>query len=377
MKRREFIKRGALGAAAVAATATTSCQPPPGKSPPGKSDAAGPKNVSGKTFNWRMVMVVPRTLPIWGPGMEDFAARVKKLSGGRLNIEVYGAGELVPALQVFDTVSSGQVEMGHSAAYYWEGKVPASVFYTSVPFGMTAKGMNSWIIAGGGQELWDKIYAPHDLKAIPCGNTGVQMGGWFRKEINTIDDFKGLKMRMPGLGGKTIARAGAEPVLVAGAEIFTNLQTGVIDATEWVGPYHDYIMGFHKVVKYYYGGGWHEPGSVLELMINRAAWESLPDDLQEIVKACAGQTNGIMFAQWTAKDCEYFAKIKSEGKTVVREYPLEITHQMRIYAEELKSGIADTGGLAREVYDSFTAFQKTYEDYQELSDWAYVRALKA
>jgi TRAP-type mannitol/chloroaromatic compound transport system substrate-binding protein len=372
MKRREFLKTGAVGAAAAAAAAATSCQPPPGQ-----TQASAPNIVTGKTFNWRMVMVVPRTLPIWGPGMEDFAARVKMLSGGRLNIEVYGGGELVPALQVFDTVSSGQVEMGHSAAYYWEGKVPASVFYTSVPFGMTAKGMNAWITAGGGQEWWDKIYAPHDLKAMPCGNTGVQMGGWFRKEINSIEDFNGLKMRMPGLGGKTIARAGAEPVLVAGAEIFTNLQTGVIDATEWVGPYHDYIMGFHKVAKYYYGGGWHEPGSVLELMINRRAWESLPEDLQEVVKACAGQTNGIMFAQWTAKDSEYYAKIISEGKTIVKEYPLEITRQMRVYAEELKAGIADTGDMARGVYDSFTAFQKTYEDYQELSDWAYVRALKA
>jgi TRAP-type mannitol/chloroaromatic compound transport system substrate-binding protein len=376
MERRDFIKKAGAGAAAAgavaAAGALTSCA-----QQAGVSAAGGGPNVSDKVFNWRMVMVVPKTLPIWGPGMQAFAARVKQMSNGRLNIQVYGAGELVPALQVFDTVSSGQVEMGHSAAYYWEGKIPASVFYTSVPFGMTAKGMNAWISGVDGQELWDELYAPHDLKAMPCGNTGVQMGGWFRKEINSIDDFKGLKMRMPGLGGKTISRAGAETVLVAGAEIFTNLQTGVIDATEWVGPYHDYIMGFHKVAKYYYGGGWHEPGSVLELMINRKKWESLPADLQMIVEACAAETNVKMFAQWTAKDSEYYRKILDEGNTIVAEYPLEITAQMRGYAEEIKSSIRDTSVIAARIYDSFTGFQKMYEDYQEISDWAYVRALKA
>ena len=369
MKRREFLKAGAAGAAAAAIT--TSCRQP------ADAPSGAPVINTGKTFNWRMVMVVPRTLPIWGPGMEEFAGRVRILSQGRLNIEVRGAGELVPAFEVFDTVSSGRTEMGHSAAYYWEGKIPASVFYTSVPFGMISKGMNAWIVAGGGQELWDELYAPHNVKAMPCGNTGVQMGGWFNREIRTIDDFKGLKIRMPGLGGKTVARAGAQTVQYPGAEIFTNLRTGVIDATEWVGPYHDYVMGFHKAAKYYYGGGWHEPGSVLELIINRQAWESLPSDLQEIVTTCAAQTNGIMFAQWSAKDAEYYQKIKQEGKVIIREYPLEITRQMKVYAEELKAEIAETGELARSIYNSFTSFQKTYEEYQELSDWAYVRALKA
>ena len=376
MERRDFLKKAGTGAAAAgavaAAGALTSCT-----QQAGTSASEGTPNVSRKVHNWRMVMVVPKTLPIWGPGMEEFAARVKQMSGGRLNIHIYGAGELVPALQVFDTVTSGQVEMGHSAAYYWEGKVPASVFYTSVPFGMTAKGMNAWIVADDGQALWDELYAPHDLKAMPCGNTGVQMGGWFRKEIKTIDDFKGLKMRMPGLGGKTISRAGAETVLVAGAEIFTNLQTGVIDATEWVGPYHDYIMGFHKVAKYYYGGGWHEPGSILELMINRTKWESLSDDLKMIVQACAAETNVKMFAQWTAKDSEYYRKILDEGNTIVGEYPLEITRQMHVYAEEIKADIQYTSDIAARIYHSFTRFQKMYEDYQEISDWAYVRALKA
>jgi TRAP-type mannitol/chloroaromatic compound transport system substrate-binding protein len=324
-----------------------------------------------------MVMVVPRTLPIWGPGMEAFAARLKTMSNGRLNIRVYGAGELVPALETFNAVQSGQVEMGHSASYYWQGKIPAAAFFTSVPFGLNAAGMNAWLHAGGGQELWDELYAPFGLKALSCGNTGVQMGGWFRKEIKTIADFKGLKMRIPGLGGTTIARAGGQPVLVPGAEIFTNLQTGVIDATEWVGPYHDYIMGFPKVARYYYSGGWHEPGSVLELLVNKKAWESLPPDLQQMVQSCAAETDRLMYAQWVVKDSEYLEKIKQEGKTILREFPPAVASQLHAYAEEVKREIRDTGDVARRIYDSFTHFQKQYEAYQDVTEWAYMRALKA
>lgn len=330
-----------------------------------------------KTFRWRMAMIVPKTLPIWGPGLVQFAEDVRTMSQGRLDIKVYGAGELFPALEVFDRVRSGQVQMGHSAAYYWQGKLPASVFFTSVPFGMNANGMMSWLDSGGGQELWDKLYGPIGLKALPCGNTGVQMGGWFNREMKTLADFKGLKMRMPGLGGKVIAKAGAKPILLPGGEILTSLQTGVIDATEWVGPYHDYVMGFHKAAKYYYSGGWHEPGSVLELIINRQAWDELSPDLQAIVKAAASQTNMSLYTQWMAKDSEYYAKIISEGKTQMREYPKEVTKAMKGYAKELKEEIAETSDLAAEIYKSYQDFQDQYEAYQEVSERAYVRNQKA
>lgn len=366
MERSDFIKIAGAGLAA-GSLALTGCSK--------KESTSG--STSQKKFRWRMGMVVPKNLPIWGPGMVNFAKRVKLMSNGRLDIKVYGAGELFPALQVFDAVKKGTVEMGHSAAYYWRGKLPASVFFTSVPFGMNANGMNAWLGAGGGQELWDELYSTHNLKALPCGNTGVQMGGWFRKEMNTIADFKGLKMRMPGLGGAVIEKAGAVPQQIAGGEIFTNLQTGVIDATEWVGPYHDYIMGFHKVAKYYYSGGWHEPGSVLELMINKEKWDSLPEDLQMIVKNCAAYTNMEMFNQWMAKDSEYFAKIKNEGKVTIKEYPLEITSQMKKYAKEILAEVAKSGPLAKKIHDSFMSFQQTYENYQEASERAYVRAQKS
>jgi TRAP-type mannitol/chloroaromatic compound transport system substrate-binding protein len=359
MDRQNFIKKAGLGLGVTAAT------------------IAPLSAASRKRFRWRMVMVVPKTLPIWGPGMLRFAERVKLMSGGSLSIKVYGAGELVPALETFETVKKGNVEMGHSAAYYWRGKIPASVFFTSVPFGMNANGMNAWLTAGGGQELWDELYGSYGLKAIPCGNTGVQMGGWFKKEINKISDFKGLKMRMPGLGGAVIAKAGAIPQQIPGGEILTNLQTGVIDATEWVGPYHDYIMGFPKAAKYYYSGGWHEPGSVLELMINKDKWESLGKELQMIVKSCAALTNQEMYGEWLAKDSEYYKKILSEGKTEMREYPLEITAKMHQYSNEILAGVAKTSPLAKKIYDSFKKFQSTYEKYQEVSEQAYVRAQKA
>ena len=197
---------------------------------------------------------------------------------------MYGAGELVPAFEVFDAVSRGTAEMGHGAAYYWKGKSEAAQFFAAVPFGMNAQEMNAWFYYGGGLELWREIYAPFGLMPAPAGNTGVQMGGWFNKEINRLDDLKGLKMRIPGLGGEVLRRAGGTPVNLPGGEIFTALQTGAIDATEWVGPYNDLAFGLHKAAKYYYYPGWHEPGTTLEAIVNKQAFDALPKDLQSIVR---------------------------------------------------------------------------------------------
>ena len=247
-------------------------------------------------------MAIPKTLPVWGTGVERFSNQVREMSDGELDIRVYGAGEMVPALEVFNAVKSGRVQMGHSASYYWQGMMPAAPFFTSVPFGLNANGMRSWIKNGGGQELWDRLYEPHNLFALPAGNTGLQMGGWFNKEIKTIKDFSGLKMRIPGLGGKVVEKAGGKPILVAGGEIFTNLSTGVIDATEWVGPLHDYTMGFQKAAKYYYHPGWQEPGPVLEMLINKDEWKKLPKNLQEIVKVATSALDADIYSEWISKD---------------------------------------------------------------------------
>ena len=215
---------------------------------------------SQQKFKWKMVTTWPANFPIFQEGAERFADVVRKMSNNRLDINVYAGGELVPALQVFDAVSQGTVEMGHGSPYYWAGTIPEAQFFSSVPFGMTAKGMNAWLYNGGGLLLWQEMYEPFNLTVFPMGNTGVQMGGWFRKKINSIEDIKGLRMRIPGLGGKVFKKAGGNPVLMAGSEIYTALERGAIDATEWVAPFHDMRLGLDRTAKYYYYPGWHEPG---------------------------------------------------------------------------------------------------------------------
>jgi TRAP-type mannitol/chloroaromatic compound transport system substrate-binding protein len=229
MSRRKFIRN--IAGAGAALTAGT---------------IAAPANAAKKRFMWKLVTTWPPNFPIFQEGVERFAKEVKKISDGRLTIQVFAGGQLVPPLQTFDAVSQGTVQMGHGAAYYWAGKVPAAQFFTAVPFGMNAQGMNAWFYGGGGLELWREVYKPFGLTPFPMGNTGVQMGGWFRKKIDKVGDLKGLKMRIPGLGGKVMAKAGVNPVLMAGGEIYTALERGALDATEWVGPYHDLRLGLYR-----------------------------------------------------------------------------------------------------------------------------------
>ena len=264
------------------------------------TEAAGAK--PEQTFQWKLVTTWPKNFPGLGLAPENFAKNVERMSNGRLKIKVYGAGQLVPALEVFDAVSQGTAEIGHGAAYYWKGKIPASVFFTAVPFGLNAQEMNAWLHYGGGLELWREVYEPFNLIPFAAGNTGVQMAGWFNREIKSMDDIRGLRMRIPGLGGEVISRAGGLAVNIPGGELYTSMQTGVIDATEWVGPYNDLAFGFHQVAKYYYYPGWHEPGPTLELIINKQAYASLPDDLQSIVEVAARAANQDMLDEYTARN---------------------------------------------------------------------------
>ena len=269
MKRRELL--ATAGAAALTACAAE------------QSDC-GPGTGSAQRFDWKLVTTWPPNFPGLGTGVLKMAEMIRQASGGRLNIKVYAAGELVPAFEVFDTVSSGTAEMGHGSAYYWKGKTEAAQFFTSIPFGISAMEMNGWLYHAGGLELYQGLYEPFGLLPFPAGNTGVQMGGWFKRRIDSMADLEGLKMRIPGLGGEVLKRAGGTPVTLPGADIFTALQTGSIDATEWIGPYNDIAFGLHKAADYYYYPGWQEPGPVLECMVNREAFASLPEDLQEIVR---------------------------------------------------------------------------------------------
>ena len=260
MKRREFV--GGLAAAA----GLTACAQE-------SADCGTSTATREESFEWSLVTSWSKKLPGIGMAPENLAARIAAASGGRLKIKVYAGGEIVPPLEVFDAVSRGTVEMGHTAAYYHKGKVDAAQFFTAIPFGLTNMELNGWIYYGGGLDLYRELYQPFNLVPFPTGNTGVQMGGWFNKEINSIDDLKGLKMRIPGMGGEVLRRAGGTPVVLAGAEVFTALQTGAIDATEWVGPYNDSSYGLHKAAKYYYYPGWHEPGPGLETIVHKDAWK--------------------------------------------------------------------------------------------------------
>ena len=353
-----------VAAALVLSACNKDCEPQAG--------AAGAE--PAKTFKWKLVTSWPKNFPGLGTAPERFAEQVEQLSGGRLTIKVYGAGELVPALQVFDAVSQGTAEMGHSGAYYWKGKASAAQFFTSVPFGLTAQEMNGWIQYGGGQALWEEVYAPFNLLPLPGGNTGVQMGGWFNKEINSVDDLKGLKMRIPGLGGEVLARAGGTPVTLPGGEIFTSLQTGTIDATEWVGPYNDLAFGLYKVAEYYYYPGWHEPGSMMEFTINKDAFAELPADLQAIVRITAKAINEDMLAEYTTRNQAALIELKEKHGVDVREFPADVLDKLQTLSDEVVAEVAGADPLSQKVYDSYKAYRDQVKAYHAVSEQAYINA---
>ena len=353
-----------VAAALVLSACNKDCEPQAGAS------GAEP----AKTFEWKLVTSWPKNFPGLGTAPERFAEQVEQLSGGRLTIKVYGAGELVPALQVFDAVSQGTAEMGHSGAYYWKGKASAAQFFTSVPFGLTAQEMNGWIQYGGGQALWEEVYAPFNLLPLPGGNTGVQMGGWFNKEINSVDDLKGLKMRIPGLGGEVLARAGGTPVTLPGGEIFTSLQTGTIDATEWVGPYNDLAFGLYKVAEHYYYPGWHEPGSMMEFTINKDAFAELPADLQAIVRITAKAINEDMLAEYTTRNQAALIELKEKHGVDVREFPADVLDKLQALSDEVVAEVAGADPLSQKVYDSYKAYRDQVKAYHAVSEQAYINA---
>lgn len=327
-----------------------------------------------KIFRWKMVMAWPKNFPGLGTSAEVFANNVNTMSNGRLQIKVYGAGELVPALEVFDAVSQGTAQMGHSSPYYWKGKITAAQFFTTTPFGMTALEMNSWMQFGGGQELLQEIYDPFNLVVFPIGNTGMQMAGWFNKEINSVEDLKGLKMRIPGLGGEVLARAGGAPVMLPGGEIFTALQTGTIDATEWVGPYNDLAFGLHKAAKYYYYPGWHEPGSLIELLINKDAYAELPEDLKTIVQVAAQATNQHILSEMTARNMRALKEMQERHGVQVKALPNDVLEHLKVIAEEVLDDVAAADPKAKKVYSSLKEYAQDIKAYHEVSEQAFLNA---
>ncbi|ETX12128.1 C4-dicarboxylate ABC transporter [Marinomonas ushuaiensis DSM 15871] len=339
-----------------------------------KAEEVAKVDAKAEVINWKMVTTWPKNFPGLGTGAEGLAQSITEMSGGRLNVKVYAAGELVPALEVFDAVSRGTAEMGHSGAFYWKGKAPAAQFFSAVPFGFTAQEMNSWLHNGGGLELWEEVYAPFNVIPMAAGNTGVQMGGWFNKEINSLEDFQGLKMRLPGLGGEVLRKVGGTPVNLPGGEIFTALQTGTIDATEWVGPYNDLAFGLYKAAEYYYSPGWHEPGSTMEAIFNKDAFEALPKDLQLIVRAAARQANAVMLDEFTARNNAALESLVNEHNVVLKTFPNEVLVALKAAAEETLEEVASADPMSRKVYDSFKDFNSKVRAWHEVSERAFINA---
>jgi TRAP-type mannitol/chloroaromatic compound transport system substrate-binding protein len=321
-----------------------------------------------------MVTTWPKNFPALGTGANYLAQLIGEMSGGRLEVKVYGASELVPASGVFDAVAGGTAEMGHSAAYYWKGKHEATQFFSAVPFGLNAMEINGWLRYGGGQELWNELYASFGLMAFPVGNTGVQMGGWFNKEIVEVSDFSGLVMRMPGLGGEVLRRLEATVKALPGGEIFQALKTGAIDATEWVGPYNDMAFGLHQAAKYYYWPGWHEPGTALEGMVNKKAFEALSSDLQAIVRYACQAANEDMLSEFTARNNGALKILVEKHGVQLRRFPDALLAQVGKVAGEVVAEIADKDPFSQKVYASFDAFRKESVSYTRISEEAYTRA---
>lgn len=358
MKRRTFVKAGLIGGAAAATTFA-------------KPNIAAAQS---KTFQWKMTNAYGPGSPFYvtGPGSPTyFCELVKTMSGGRLQIQHFAAGELIPALEGFDAVSKGTVEMNSANSYYWAGKVFAAQYFTVVPFGLNFQGHTAWIYHGGGQQLWEELYKPFDLVPMAIGNTGVQMTGWYRKPITSVEDYKGLKMRIPGLAGKVYAQLGVDVKLLPGGEIFPALERGVIDAAEFVGPYQDRRLGLQKAAKYYYTTGWHEPSNVTELIINAKAWASLPPDLQAIVRAAAAACNVISHTWCEATNAEALDDlVKNQGVTA-QPLPPQIVAKLKDVTQQVLAENAAKDPSVKKVHESFMKFKTNHDKWAGVSEAVY------
>ena len=358
MKRREFI--GGLGGGAALAACTPQTQ---------QQGAS----TSTERFSWKLVTTWLPNFPGLGTGVNTLARYVQEMSAGRIEITIYAAGELVPAFEVFDAVSQGSAEMGHGAAYYWRGKSEAAQFFATIPFGFNAHEQNAWLYYGGGLDLWREVYEPFNLMPFPAGNTGVQMGGWFNRPIDSMADLNGLKMRIPGIGGEVLRRAGGTPVNLPLSEIFTALQTGSIDATEWVSPYNDVAIGLHQAARYYYYPGWQEPGPTLECIINRDAWDSLPEDLQAIVRVACQATTLDMVSEFMARNATSLAQLQSDENVELRKFPDDVLAGLKVLSRTVVDELAVDDPVFARVWASCQEFMAVSQPWQAISEQAYLQ----
>jgi TRAP-type mannitol/chloroaromatic compound transport system substrate-binding protein len=355
MKRREFIKSAGVGGVAVAAASTL---PKPA--------------IAQKRIEMVIVSTWPRDFPGLGTSAQRLAKRITDMSDGRIQTKYFAAKERVGAFDSFDEVASGNAQAYIAADYYWKGKHLGWAYFTAVPFGLTYTEINAWIRFGGGQELWDELAGGFGLKCMPAGNTGVQMGGWFNKEINSADDLKGLKMRIPGLGGDVMAKLGASPVSIPGGQIYENLVSGAIDATEWVGPWNDRFMKFYEAAKYYYYPGMHEPGSMISLGLNAKFWNGLSKADQAMIEAAAGLENDMMMSEYNAKSGEALADLVKNQGVKLRKFNDDVYDSFKEASDAVFEGVRAHSPLAAKIHASFLKARADLSAWSKISDQAYV-----
>ncbi len=335
---------------------------------------ATPAVARAQTVKWRMVTSWPKRLP--GPGMsaERVASRIRALSGGRIDITVYAAGEIVPAFEVLGAVGNGVADIGHTAAFYWQGKMPASAFFTTVPFGLSPSEHVAWIEAGGGQALWDELYAPFGVKPFMAGNTGVCMGGWFRRELKTAADLRGLKLRSRGLGGEVYRRLGATPQTTPPAEILTSLQSGVLDGAEFVGPGTDIALGLYRVAPFYYYPGFNKPNGTGECIVALKVWNALSDELKAIVAhACAAEANYAL-AEMERLNAQALAALTEEHNVKLVAFPGDLVTAARREAMTVLGEMATRAAISGKVHGSYVAFRDATAPWSRVSIEAVLRA---
>lgn len=364
LNRRSFLK-GAAGV--TAATALVGCQSAETLSTESAADSALPE------ISWEIATSWPLSLDTIFGGAEIFADRVRAMSGGKFNITPRAAGELVGGLEVLNAVEDGSIQGGHTASYYYTGKSPATAFGTAIPFGLTARQQNAWLYEGGGLELMQEFYAERfGVIQFPAGNTGAQMGGWYNKEINTAADLQGLKMRIPGLGGQVMDKLGATVQVLPGGEIFQALQTGAIDATEWVGPYDDQKMGFHKVSSYYYYPGWWEPGPTLEVQINLNEWNNLPEVYQEMIRTASAEANMGMMSRYDAKNVAALALIQEEADVELRPFSDEVLQAAKEATDDLLDDLAQDDSDFSSILAEWRSFKDGIQAWHGFNEARYL-----
>ncbi len=360
MKRRELLSNLTIGATTT--TVLAACNQNNNTS---NLDSGNLPNI-----RWQMVTSWPKSLDTIFGGAQTVCDRVAAMTGGKFTIQPYAAGEIVPGLEVLDAVQNGTVECGHTASYYYVGKNSALAFGTSMPFGLTAQQQNAWLYHGGGLEAMHKIYADFNVINFPAGNTGAQMGGWFKKEVKSLADLRGLKMRIPGLGGKVMSRLGVNVQVLPGGEIFLALDRGAIDAAEWVGPYDDEKLGLNRAAPYYYYPGWWEPGATLEVQVNKSQWDKLPQEYQEVFKTAAMEANLNMLSQYDALNRDALTRLLAGGTQLVA-YSQDILNAAQEAAFAIYEENAAENSSFKEIYQQWNEFRSLISKWNKINESSF------